>query len=309
MPKFSIIIPVYNVAPYLRECLDSVLAQTFTDWEAICVDDGSMDGSGAILDEYAAKDSRFRVIHQANAGVSVARNAGIRLAQGDWVSFVDSDDWVAKDYLASFDSLKMKADVNFINVVAFRPNGVKYCFKKTTTQVLVMSDRVSRVLYERAFSKGQDTFGWTHNKFVRRSVLTDVWFKPGLNMFEDELFGLELCNVIQTFQMTDLATYHYRLGGGGLTGRKHNREQIAIAFAKFVPLAKYRFLKALALRRVVTLRNGRLGQFIKAGLLEDPWLSFLWRLQLIKEWLWGVSIISSGRKLYRWLRRSGEFTR
>ena len=67
-PKFSIIIPVYNVAPYLRECFDSVLAQTFTNWEAICVDDGSTDGSGEILDEYAARDGRFRVIHQKNAG-------------------------------------------------------------------------------------------------------------------------------------------------------------------------------------------------------------------------------------------------
>ena len=65
-PFFSIIIPVYNVAPYLRECLDSVVAQTFTDWEAICVDDGSTDGSGAILDEYEAGDKRFRVIHQRN---------------------------------------------------------------------------------------------------------------------------------------------------------------------------------------------------------------------------------------------------
>ena len=80
--KFSIIIPVYNVAQYLRECLDSVLAQTFTDWEAICVDDGSTDGSGAILDEYAAKDWRFRVIHQDNAGVGFARNVALNVARG-----------------------------------------------------------------------------------------------------------------------------------------------------------------------------------------------------------------------------------
>lgn len=92
MPYFSIIIPVYNVAPYLRECLDSVLKQTFTDWEAICVDDGSTDESGAILDEYAAKDKRFRVIHQANAGVSAARNRALEEIKGEWVGFLDADD-------------------------------------------------------------------------------------------------------------------------------------------------------------------------------------------------------------------------
>lgn len=75
-PLSSIISPVYNVAPYLRECLDSVLAQTFACWEAICVDDGSTEGSGAILDECAARDPRFRIINQPNAGVGAARNAG-----------------------------------------------------------------------------------------------------------------------------------------------------------------------------------------------------------------------------------------
>ena len=103
-PLFSIIIPVYNVAPYLRECLISVLAQTFANWEAICVDDGSTDGSGAILDEYAAKDSRFHVIHQANAGVSAARNAALdRLTDSDgYVWFVDADDMVHPESLLFF---------------------------------------------------------------------------------------------------------------------------------------------------------------------------------------------------------------
>ena len=101
MPGFSIIIPVYNVAPYLRECLDSVVAQTFADWEAICVDDGSTDGSGAILDGYAARDGRFRVIHQVNAGVSAARNAALDVAQGEWIGFVDADDVLLSNRLAN----------------------------------------------------------------------------------------------------------------------------------------------------------------------------------------------------------------
>lgn len=90
--KFSIIVPVYNAERYLKECLESVLAQTVQDWECICVDDGSTDGSGAILDEYAAKDVRFRVIHKSNAGVAVARNMGLDNADGEWITWLDADD-------------------------------------------------------------------------------------------------------------------------------------------------------------------------------------------------------------------------
>lgn len=94
MPQISIIVPVYKVEQYLHKCLDSILAQTFTDWECILIDDGSPDNSGKICDEYAQKDSRFRVIHQENAGVSAARNAGLNAALGEWIGFVDSDDWI-----------------------------------------------------------------------------------------------------------------------------------------------------------------------------------------------------------------------
>lgn len=88
----SAIVPVNNVAPYLRDCLDSLVRQTCGDWEAVCVDDGSTDGSGAILDEYAGRDSRFKVIHQANQGVSAARNAALEIAVGEWILFLDGDD-------------------------------------------------------------------------------------------------------------------------------------------------------------------------------------------------------------------------
>ena len=102
MAFISIIIPIYNVAPYLRECLDSVLAQTFTDWEAICVDDGSTDGSGAILDEYAASDQRFRVVHKKNEGVGATRNSALDVAKGNWICFLDGDDVWHKEFLATF---------------------------------------------------------------------------------------------------------------------------------------------------------------------------------------------------------------
>lgn len=103
MPTISVIVPVYKVEPYLHRCVDSILAQTFTDFELILVDDGSPDNSPAICDEYAKKDSRVHVIHQKNGGLSAARNAGIDWAfansDSEWLNFVDSDDWVHPEYL------------------------------------------------------------------------------------------------------------------------------------------------------------------------------------------------------------------
>lgn len=97
MPEVSIIVPVYKVEPYLNKCVDSILAQTFTDFECILVDDGSPDSCGKICDEYVQKDSRVKVIHQENQGLSAARNSGLDMASGAWIVFVDSDDWIEPD--------------------------------------------------------------------------------------------------------------------------------------------------------------------------------------------------------------------
>ena len=98
-PKISVIVPVYNTEKYLHRCIDSILSQSFTDFELLLIDDGSKDGSGAICDEYAAKDNRVRVFHKENGGVSSARNLGLDNANGEWVSFVDADDYIPCDSL------------------------------------------------------------------------------------------------------------------------------------------------------------------------------------------------------------------
>ena len=97
-PLISVIVPIYNVAPYLRACLDSLAAQTMKEIEIVMIDDGSTDGSGAIADEYVSSSFPiFRVIHTANGGVSAARNRGIDEARGEWIMFVDGDDWIDAD--------------------------------------------------------------------------------------------------------------------------------------------------------------------------------------------------------------------
>lgn len=92
----SVIVPVYNVERYLARCIESILSQTYTDFELLLIDDGSKDKSGSICDEYALKDSRIRVFHKPNGGVSSARNVGLDNARGQWVAFCDSDDWLDK---------------------------------------------------------------------------------------------------------------------------------------------------------------------------------------------------------------------
>ena len=113
-PVISVIIPVYNTEKYLRCCIDSVLAQTYKDFELLLIDDGSTDSSGAICDEYAEKDTRVRVFHKENGGVSSARNLGLDNARGNWIMFVDGDDWIAPNTLIQ---ILCKADETNADVV------------------------------------------------------------------------------------------------------------------------------------------------------------------------------------------------
>lgn len=139
----SIIVPVYKVEPYLRRCVDSILAQTYTDFELILVDDGSPDNCGAICDEYAAKDSRIRVIHQENGGLSAARNAGLDVAAGEYITFVDSDDLLLDTYLEMlFDTIHTKgADISVCDIIKFSNDEQLKIESDNQTSVATMSGR------------------------------------------------------------------------------------------------------------------------------------------------------------------------
>jgi glycosyltransferase involved in cell wall biosynthesis len=119
-PLISIIVPVYNVEKYLEECLDSILSQSFADFELICVDDGSTDGSPEILRKYADRDDRIKIIAQANRGSGAARNAGMEAARGDYIVFIDSDDFIEPELLAKF--ARVISEHPKINLIEYRLN-------------------------------------------------------------------------------------------------------------------------------------------------------------------------------------------
>lgn len=212
--RFSIIIPVYNVVPYLRECLDSVLAQTFPDWEAICVDDGSTDGSGAILDEYAAKDGRFRVIHQKNAGVSAARNAALDVANGDYLVYVDADDLIGCKYL---ERINRAVDINDTPDV-IRLNG----YQRLANDGTVSYGRLKPILVSSALeqmcSSIIDNASLCLNVY-KRNTFVSLRFPLGVRYGEDDVYMIHMLADVKSFAQVDVNEYFYRYQRIGAASR------------------------------------------------------------------------------------------
>ena len=219
MPYFSIIIPVYNVAPYLRECLDSVLAQTFTDWEAICVDDGSTDGSGAILDEYAAKDKRFRVIHQANAGVSAARNAALAVITGKWFLFLDGDDLLRNDALSILVPY-VKNSVAYDGILIYPSipywDGCEIPKRKIEAQILL--ENASK---EDLFLGKYAANGYVMSRIYRRQLFGQLRFRRDIAMAEDICFWFDALCVDARWMILNAEYYLYRQRTDSVCGSKN----------------------------------------------------------------------------------------
>jgi len=212
--QFSIIIPVYNVSPYLRACLDSVLGQTDSGWEAICVDDGSTDESGAILDEYAAKNSRIRVLHKKNGGEGSARNAGLEQVKGEWFLFLDADDLLALDAIENVRrcaAVAQNADMIRYRAVSFADGGSP-----------VWGDQTMRepVTYDVATAlPNRDVHGTCWLYAYRQSVFGAVRFGDYF-MGADRVFLVSCLVKAKTIVEHFGACYGYREREGSIMHRK-----------------------------------------------------------------------------------------
>ena len=231
MPKLSVIVPVYNTEKYLRECVDSILAQTFTDFELILVNDGSTDGSGAICDEYALKDPRVRVIHQENGGVTRARKAAMRIAAGSWISFVDSDDWISP---VMFDTMIEKAtgETQIVICDAYLefPDRSEIAGSQVAPGVYdkaAMMQRIYPTMIMDFDKRCPGMTGWLCNKLFERSLLEKVFWsvEDHFVLSEDALCTYAALLESDRIYIFRNSWYHYRQHMGSAMHQYHGEKR------------------------------------------------------------------------------------
>lgn len=222
MCDLSIIIPVYNVERYLLLCLDSILHQSSPSWECILVDDGSSDDSGKVCDEFAEIDSRFRVFHKKNGGVSSARNLGISKASARYISFVDADDRVSKDYVSKIVYGMQSTDLLFFAHSAVKEGDYVTTYQRSPFRVEGKKQIEKHVLKLKRTRQGVEVFSFTWNKAFKRKIIVDnrISFLEGLSTREDEVFTNQYCHYIESMSYIDDAIYLYTIVDSGLTARK-----------------------------------------------------------------------------------------
>ena len=199
--KISVTVPVYNTAQFLPRCIDSILSQSFTDFELLLVDDGSTDGSGAICNAYAEKDSRIRVFHKENGGASSARNVGLNNAIGEWVTFIDSDDWIEENYF----QIPFEDDVDlYVQNWSFAYGGIMEHYRPQ----FVDGSNYCSFMQENVHS---DTFRTACCSFFKMKIICDnnIRFDIHHRLGEDTLFVMDYYRYVRTIQIMDNSCYKY----------------------------------------------------------------------------------------------------
>ena len=251
----SIIIPVYNVEKYLSVCLDSILAQTYKDYEVILVDDGSTDNSSVICDDYAKKNICIQVIHQPNAGVSVARNKGIECARGEWITFVDSDDWLDIDFLASF-NLQTDTELSI--------TGLKYIHYPESIVLKIWSFKETEISlscdFEAIAENNLLEYGTVCCKAYKKQVMDTykIRFDENLSYHEDHLLLFQYLHHVDRVSFHRAIGYNYRITSSGqsLSSKIHPWAKLNASgdamFWELKHLFFFRFLPQWYIRKLTT---------------------------------------------------------
>ena len=215
-PKISVIIPVYNGGKYLKRCLDSLVKQSVSDWQAICVDDGSVDDTGKILDGFADKDKRFVVIHKKNAGVSAARNDGIKKATGEYIHFMDADDTIDADYYEQMLKYVNKADIVCSGFVSNNKKFSNLRYKK----LHLVKTLFGKIFWTQALLQ---SFVWRYlfkTDFIRKNKLN---FDTSLISQEDAVFVLNSLKACGQIVIVPNTYYHYLFNENSALNKKDKK--------------------------------------------------------------------------------------
>ncbi len=215
-PLISVIVPVYNTAPYLKRCINSILNQTYKELEIICVDDGSVDQSPKILDEFADLDDRIKVYHVENQGVSSARNKALMAATGSYIGFVDSDDYLSVDYYEELVNVIVHGDVDIATCGYYFDNSGKITIAKNKEKVPTEPMKTTSFfayMYERDTYKGVGSYLWTRlikRELIKKSDGTlETFFKKEYGGIDDIVFVAEVSLKSNNIQYIDKPLYYY----------------------------------------------------------------------------------------------------
>ena len=225
--KISIIIPIYNSQDFLHVCIQSVLNQTYKNFEVLLIDDGSKDNSFAICKEFQTIDKRIKVFQQVNSGVSAARNYGLRNATGDFVCFVDSDDYVSEDYLNSLycEYKKNNSDLIICGAYGIDLNNKiqkEYCFGKEQKFLIAKNREESLAMFDR-FRKEWKYAVELHsvwNKLYKRDLIQNIYFSTEFLDHEDYLFNLKVFEHVKSISVLNKSLYYYRENSSSVSHRK-----------------------------------------------------------------------------------------
>lgn len=222
----SVIVPIYNVEKYINKCIDSIIDQTYTNLEIILVDDGSPDNCGKICDEYAQKDERVRVIHKENGGLSDARNAGIDVAKGKYVSFVDSDDYVEQNYIEILYNCIKEYNTN----IAIGSHRVIYkngtiINKETGENSKLPAEKVlERILYDNGIDLTANA------KLYDIKLFESIRYPKG-RVFEDAATTYKLIDACQEISFVSKSIYNYAIRGNSITNVKFSKEKMDLVIS------------------------------------------------------------------------------
>lgn len=205
--KISIIIPVYNVQAYLERCLDSILKQTYTHFEVICVDDGSMDDSGKICDAFQERDGRIRVYHIENHGVSYARNYGLSFMEGSWFCFVDPDDWIEPNYIERMYHLAIEKHCDVVACGIDKTYEYAVGIEESNERLFFFHS--SDECIQNYICDGDSMHGLVWNKLYSRDKFKDVRFDEDLRVNEDCMYIYEVMSRCEQACLTTMKLYHW----------------------------------------------------------------------------------------------------